>query len=210
VLLLTAPALAGAQVSADIARAFPATLDGPVSPAPLSDRDLATIAVPTSPMVDADAAQVRTAADRRHVLGIGGRVGGFTLGIGASARYWNTDAIALQVDFSHYGVTGIGLTQIAPSVLFILGQPDLSKPTQVRPYVGGGVSIFRVTDDDIFSDGASDTGLGGQGFAGVEVVFAAMPNFGVSGDIGYYSTGTFFGVSVGGIAISVAGHYYFK
>jgi hypothetical protein len=145
------------------------------------------------------------APDRHHQLGLGGRVGGFTFGVGASVRYWASDAVAVQADISHYGVSDVGITNISPSVIVVVGQPDLSKATQLRPYVGGGLNIIRTS---LFDE--SDTGIGGQGFAGVEAVFAGAPNFGVSGDIGYYSTGTFFGVSVGGIAISVAGHYYFK
>jgi hypothetical protein len=146
---------------------------------------------------------------RRHTFGAGGRVGGFTLGVGGSLRYWASDAFGVQMDFSHYGVVDVGVTQFAPSVLFVLGHPDLSKPMQIRPYAGGGMNIFHLSEG-AGTAGLSDTGIGGQGFVGAEAVFAGAPNFGVSGDIGYYSTGTFLGVSVGGFAISLSGHYYFK
>lgn len=154
------------------------------------------------------------APDRRHTFGFGGRAGGFTFGVGASARYWGSEKLALQLDLSHYGVSTLGITQVAPSVLFVLGTPDLSKPTQIRPYGGGGINIMRISED--YSDfgfselNDSETSIGGQGMVGAEMVFAGAPNFALSGDLGYYSTGKFFGVSIGGFALSVSGHYYFK
>lgn len=153
-------------------------------------------------------------AERNHTFGVGGRAGGFSFGVGGSGRYWASDRIGVQADVSHYGLSTVGITQFAPSVLTVLGQPDLTKATQIRPYAGGGLNVLRVTQDfgSIgFSEfNSSDTGIGFQGFAGAEAVFGGAPNFGVSGDLGYYSTGDFFGVNVGGFALSLAGHYYFK
>lgn len=154
------------------------------------------------------------ASDRHHTFGVGGRAGGFTFGVGASARYWGSEKLGLQADVSHYGISTIGITQIAPSVLFVLGNPDLSKSTQIRPYAGGGINIMRIAED--YSDfgfselNGSETSLGGQGMVGAEMIFGGAPNFALSGDLGYYSTGKFFGVSIGGFALSISGHYYFK
>lgn len=152
-------------------------------------------------------AQGQTArTDRPHEVGLGGKAGGFTFGMGASARLWQSEKLGFQVDLSHYGVGQVGILQVAPSVLFVLGQPDLDKSTQIRPYAGGGLNFFHVS----YGSFSGDTGIGGQGFVGAEVVFSGAPRFGVSGDLGYYSTGDFFGVSIGGFAMSVAGHYYIR
>ncbi len=92
----------------------------------------------------------------------------------------------------------------------MLGEPDLSKDTQVRPYVGVGLNIFHASASAAFLGSASGTSTGIEAFVGAEMVFRAMPNFGVSGDIGFYQTGTFGGVDVGGLAIALSGHYYIK
>ncbi|MEQ1574330.1 MAG: hypothetical protein ABMA15_04860 [Vicinamibacterales bacterium] len=145
-------------------------------------------------------------SDRPHEIGLGGKAGGFTFGVGASARVWQSEKLGFQVDISHYGISSVGILQVAPSVLFVLGKPNLDKPTQIRPYAGGGVNFFRVS----YSSFGSDTGIGGQGFVGAELVFEGAPKFGLSGDLGYYSTGDFFGVNVGGFALSLMGHYYIR
>jgi hypothetical protein len=100
----------------------------------------------------------------------------------------------------------VNLLQVAPSFLFVLGEPDLNKPTQIRPYAGGGLNLLHVSNSFL----GSDTGVGGQGFVGAEVVFEGAPKFALSGDLGYYSTGNFYGVSVGGFAMSLMGHYYLR
>lgn len=148
----------------------------------------------------------RGGTDRPHKFGLGGKAGGFTFGVGASARLWPSERIGFQVDLSHYGISSVSILQVAPSVLFVLGDPDLDKATQIRPYAGGGVSFFRTA----LSSFGSDTGIGGQGFVGTELVFGGAPRFGLSGDLGYYSTGDFFGITLGGFAMSVAGHYYIR
>jgi len=150
----------------------------------------------------------RTAAPspRPHEIGLGGKAGGFSFGVGGSARMWQSEKVGVQVDLSRYRIASLNLLQVAPSLLFVLGEPDLDKPTQVRPYVGGGLNILRAS----YASLGSKSGIGGQGFAGAELVFAGLPRFGLSGDIGYYSTGDFFGVNFGGFALSMAGHYYIR
>jgi len=151
-------------------------------------------------------APTTTPSPRPHEVGLGGKAGGFSFGIGGSARMWQSEKVGLQVDLSHYRIGAVNLLQVAPSVLFVLGEPDLDRPTQVRPYVGGGLNILRAS----YASLGSESGIGGQGFVGAEIVFEGMPRFGLSGDIGYYSTGNFAGVNFGGFGLSVAGHYYIR
>lgn len=168
--------------------------------------------------------------ERPHTVGLGGRAGGFTFGVGASVRYWRSQKIGFEVGLSHYSVGGTvsdfgivassnaSVLQIAPSVLFVIGEPDTSKSTIIRPYAGGGLNIYRSSLDarasgfgETASASTSATDMGFQGFAGAEFVFKALPKFGMSGEFGYHSTGTpFAGYSLGGFAISVSGHYYIK
>lgn len=153
--------------------------------------------------------------DRPHQFGIGGQAGGFSFGVGPSIRYWSRETFGFQVGLSRYGAGAFGdtfsLTQIAPSALFVFGDPDLNKSTQVRPYFGGGLNFIRASYRSGFGfAGAETSSVGFQGFVGVEAVFSGLPKVGVSGDIGYYSTGSFAGVTVGGFALGLSGHYYFK
>jgi len=173
---------------------------------PASDAIPTTTVVKTPRLSMAAQTAARGGSDRPHEIGLGAKAGGFTFGVGASARMWQSEKLGFQVDISHYGIGSVGILQVAPSVLFVLGDPDLDKPTQIRPYAGGGVNFFRVS----YSSFGSDTGVGGQGFVGAEVVFQGAPKFGLSGDLGYYSTGDFFGVNIGGFALSLMGHYYIR
>ncbi len=186
----------GSPEGLDAQRSWPQELTGPL------------FGVPTPESAAANgAAQGRSASagDRPHTVGLGGKAGGFAFGVGASARAWATDRIGVQTDLSHFEVGTVSVTQISPSVIVTLGSPDLDADTQLRPYAGGGINIMRVA-----STFSSDSGVGFQAFVGGEWVFARAPRLGLSGDIGYYSTGKFFNVSIGGFAVSVLGHYYIK
>jgi hypothetical protein len=153
-----------------------------------------------------------TTSDRPHELGLGVRAGGFSFGFGLSVRDWFQKGLGAEADVSHYsvgGADGVGLTQVSLGVIKVLGHPDLSKPTQIRPYVTGGINISHDSAGfcaDDFSGSCGGTGLGGQVAVGAEFVLAGAPKFGFGGDVGYY--GGVFGF--GGIALSVTGHYYIK
>jgi opacity protein-like surface antigen len=167
----------------------------------------------------------------KRTFGLGGRAGGFTFGVGGSVRFWSPARLGVQVDVSRYsigsstvitpGVTASAeLTswQIAPSLLYALGGADSDDEVWVRPYVGGGASFFRSSLSarasgfgESLSESQSETNVGFQGFGGAQMVFKAVPRLAISGDIGYYSTGTpFVGYQVGGIAFSIAGHWFVR
>ena len=77
----------------------------------------------------------------------------------------------------------------------------------VRPYFGGGAMMHRQN----YGAGVSDTTLGYQAFGGGEFTFASVPRFALSADAGYrWSRNASPGFDFGGVAFSVAGHWYFR
>lgn len=146
-----------------------------------------------------------------HVVGLGGRMAGSTLGWGASVRAWPHRHLGVQVDVSRYSLASPGMpaltsVQFAPSVLYRL--PDrVTDYFWVRPYFGGGATMHRQS----LVAGVTDTALGYQAFGGAEFTFASVPRFAVSADAGYRRwPNAFASFDLGGVAFSVAGHWYFK
>ena len=158
-------------------------------------------------------------APTAHSIGFGGRIGGSTLGVGASARTAVGDRFGVQVEVSRYALTSavsqqrLTSLQFAPSVLFSL--PDkLTDYGWVRPYVGAGLTVYRSTLSSagaIPGESISDSRLGRQAFGGTEVSFAAVPRFTLSADYGYRWPQTpFENFELGGRGLSVSGHWYVK
>jgi hypothetical protein len=92
-------------------------------------------------------------------------------------------------------------TQVAPSAMYAL--PDgVTDSVWVRPYVGTGPRFYRAN---------LETRFGYETFGGVEVTFAAMPQFTWSADMGYRwrrpSLGDFTPQQT---AFSLSGHWYVK
>lgn len=165
--------------------------------------------------------------DAPRLFGVGGMAGGFSFGVGASARYWVSPRAGAQLGFSRYSL-GLGdagtssfdfaVSQFSISVLGRFGAPDADDDVVVRPYAGGGINIFRTTSKltttfagASYSDGDSESNLGVQGFGGAEIGFRSVPRFTLSGDIGYYTSSTpFSGIQIGGFAFGISAHWYFK
>ena len=154
-----------------------------------------------------------------HVVGLGGKLMGSTLGFGISGRAWTNGHFGVQFDLSRSKMTNVGLPeqatmmQFAPSVLFSFGD-RVSDYVWVRPYVGGGGSINRHTlrlgtsDTDL---SVNDNAYGFRAFGGGEFTFASMPKFTVSADVGYdWTTSPFFGYDFSGFGFAVSGHWYVK
>lgn len=164
-----------------------------------------------------------------RALGLGGRVGGFTFGVGGSLRMWTSDAIGLQFDFSRYSIGGhdsfggisVGLDysvmQFGPSVLYRF-DTVADDGVWIRPYVGGGLNFFRTklsTQSTVFGEtevtSESQNNMGFQVVGGAETRFQSVRRLGLSADLGYYSTGTpFAGLQIGGFAYGVSVHWYLK
>jgi hypothetical protein len=150
-----------------------------------------------------------------HRFGIGGRLGGSTFGLGASLRGWMTTRAGFEFQVSRWSEgfagLGVGLTQFA--TLFVLRLPYQPEPDDVvlRPYAGGGLNFFRASISLTGFGVESDSSVGVQVTGGVEILFRDAPRFVVSTDIGFHSTGVLLDiVSVGGLAIGVSGHWYFR
>jgi hypothetical protein len=154
-----------------------------------------------------------------HVVGLGGKLMGSTLGYGISGRAWTNGRFGVQFDLSRSKMTNVGLpeqatmVQFAPSVLYSFGD-RVSDYVWVRPYVGGGGSINRHTlrlgtaDTD---PSVNDNAFGFRAFGGGEFTFASMAKFTVSADLGYdWTTSPFFGYDFSGFGFAVSGHWYVK
>jgi len=164
---------------------------------------------------------------RRFALG--GRVGGSSFGVGGTVRYWVTPALGIDVlvsrysvgisDYAYAGITAeasASVLQIAPAVTYRFGEQDPDDDVSVRPYVGGGVSLFRSSFKASAQgyglrteESASSSDMGFRGFGGVELFFKSMPRLSVTSDIGYYSVGApFTGISIGGLAVGIGANWY--
>jgi hypothetical protein len=153
-----------------------------------------------------------------HLVGLGGRMGGSTLGFGVSARASVGHRFGIQLEVSRYApssaVSPQRLTsiQFAPDLLYSL--PDkLTDYVWLRPYLGAGVTSYRSTLRGGTPGGASvtDSRLGRQVFGGTEVTFASAPRFTLSADYGYrWPQAPFDGFELGGRGLSVSGHWYVK
>ena len=153
-----------------------------------------------------------------HRVGLGGLMGGSTLGFGASARASVGGRFRVQLEASRYALTSAAAqqrltsVQVAPSLLYFL--PDtVTDYVWLRPYVGGGVTVYRSTLSGTSTAGNSlaDSRMGRQAFAGAEVALAGAPRLTLSADFGYRWRQTpFDGFQLGGQGLSVSGHWYIK
>jgi len=155
----------------------------------------------------------------RHVIGLGGRMSAAAPGFGGTARTWWRNRLGLQFEMSRYRFDSVATPghvtslQFNPSVLYSL--PDsVAAGLWLRPYVGGGGSLYRATVNDpavLVADIVTEKGLGFQTFGGVEATFAGMPRFAVSADVGYrWSHTSLGGLEPRKIGVSLAGHWYVK
>jgi hypothetical protein len=153
-----------------------------------------------------------------HVVGLGARIDGPTLGYGATARAWRRNRIGMQMDVSRYALTSTSsaeqLTslQIEPSVLYSF-RNRVSDYVWLRPYVGSGANLSRQTLSGTVPGAESLTAsrLGIQAFGGGELTFASVPQLSVSGDVGYHwAHSTFSGFDPGGVGVAVSAHWYVK
>jgi hypothetical protein len=195
--------------------------------APIASRASAATASPSTPAVARE--QIPTSRPSApspartlyvaptHIIGVGGRMGGSTMGFGASARAWSRRRLGVQFDVSRYGFTSpIALgrattTDIAPSALYSL-RDHVNDYLWLRPYVGLGAHLGHSTltgSTPGFS--SSSNTVGARVFAGGELAFSSVPQFALSADVGYYRLPTpFVGFEPGGMGLSLSGHWYVK
>jgi hypothetical protein len=153
-----------------------------------------------------------------HAMGFGGRIDVSSQGLGGSARVWSRDGLGIQFEVSREVLTNtiaserLTAVQVAPSVIYSL-RDHVSDYVSVRPYLGAGASVLRqtFTSGAPVADSLSDNGLGLQAFAGTEATLSSVPQFALSAELGYRRLPTpFSGFELGGLVVSVSGHWYIR
>ena len=196
----------------------------PISTAPISNEAQAAIAQIAAVAAAAASSQGGASASRYaaanqfagravdyvslppHHIGIGALLNTSTLRFGGSARAWLGRRFGAEFSMSRPELTSadgqlIPSTQFAPSAMYALPE-GVTDSLWVRPYLGTGPRFYR---------SHLETRLGYETFGGAEVMFAAMPQFALSADMGYRwrrpSLGDFKPQQT---AFSLSGHWYLK
>jgi hypothetical protein len=153
-----------------------------------------------------------------HLVGLGGRLGGPTLGFGATGRLWSRERLGVQLEVSREVPDGavppdrVRSIRFAPSLLYSL--PDhVSYHVWLRPYLGTGANLERLTLESgrLGGDPVSEVRLGLRALGGAEVTLASVPRFALSADLSYQWFRTpLVGVELGGLGLSVSGHWYVR
>lgn len=188
-----------------------------------------TAAVQASPRATASAQVVPTDQNRlpvrnpqptpatTHVFGIGARLGGPAMGLGFGARGWAHGRLGVQFEMSRYDVSSpidlgtMSSTDISPSVMYAFND-HVADYTWLRPYVGGGLNFYHSSiNSPVLGTDVSDSRMGSQVFGGSELSFASVPQFAISTEISYrWFNAPSAGYDLGGIGVSVGGHWYVK
>lgn len=153
-----------------------------------------------------------------HIVGLGGTVGSMS-SFGGSARVWGSTRLGVQFGVRRDAMTSViadgrvTTMQFEPGVVF--GLTDyVTDYVWFRPYVGSAMSLRREKMSLAAPAAlapAPETGLGFSVFGGSELMFASMPRFGLSADVGYRRFPTpYAGFEADRIGLSIAGHWYIK
>ena len=153
-----------------------------------------------------------------HIFGIGAVLAPMN-GIGATARAWHKNHVAIQVGFIRDAVTsGVADGRVTtmgfePGVAYAPFD-RVSDYVWIRPYVGSGVSFVRQTwslSSPLATPPIGESGMGFRIYGGSEFTFAGMPQFGLSADLGYrHLPAPFAGFKADPLGVSIAGHWYIK
>src|SRR5439155_586972 len=110
------------------------------------------------------------------------------------------------------GQDGVGYVHVSMGLIAhgFTPVPSLAGLTSAQPAVGSASPPATAARLEL-TDPVSDTRLGFQTFGGGEVTFASAPRFALSADLGYHWRPTSFaGFELGGLGLSVSGHWYVK
>ena len=153
-----------------------------------------------------------------HIFGIGAVLAPMN-GIGATARAWHKNHVAIQVGFIRDAVTsGVADGRVTtmgfePGVAYAPFD-RVSDYVWIRPYVGSGVSFVRQTwslSSPLATPPIAESWMGFRIYGGSEFTFAGMPQFGLSADLGYrHLPAPFAGFKADPLGVSIAGHWYIK
>ena len=151
-----------------------------------------------------------------HKFGIGALMGGPAFGLGVGVRGWSQKRLGVQFDLSHYEVSSpidlgsMSTTEFGPSVLFSFND-HVADYTWLRPYMGAGMNFYKSSLTSPLLGDMSDSRYGSQIFGGGELSFASVPQFAVSTQVSYrWFNEPRQGYDLGGVGVSLAGHWYVK
>jgi hypothetical protein len=153
-----------------------------------------------------------------HTLGVGAvMTTSDHFAFGGSARFWTARHVGAQLQLTHQSFSNaasdFSTINFAPSITMTL-RDHVSDYLSFRPYVGGGPTFAHTNARPVSVDAtapASKNVMGYQIFGGGELTLASLPQVGVSVDVGYHHAGeSFEGVDTTGLAVSAAGHWYFR
>jgi hypothetical protein len=151
-----------------------------------------------------------------HKFGVGALMGGPALGLGVTARGWSHKRLGVQFDVAHYNVSSpidlgsMSSTEFGPSVLFSFND-HVADYTWLRPYIGAGMNFYKSSLTSPLLGDMSDSRLGSQMFGGGELSFASVPQFAISTQVSYrWFNEPRQGYDLGGVGVSLAGHWYVK
>src|SRR5262245_44928594 len=153
-----------------------------------------------------------------HIFGLGASLAPMN-GVGATARAWHKNHLAIQVGFMRDAVTSdiadgrVTTIGFEPGVAYALFD-RVSDYVWIRPYVGSGVTFLHQSwslSSPLAAPPISDNGMGFRIYGGSEFTFAGMPQFGLSADLGYrHVPAPFAGFKADPLGVSIAGHWYIK
>jgi len=219
--------LSNGTASTSTATSVASTANNPTSktaPVPPSQR------VVTTPVLLPDPAEAQPQTGNRlpvrttspsssgttHNFGVGALIGGPAFGLGVSARGWSHKRLGVQFDVAHYEVSSpidlgsMSTFDFGPSVLFSFND-HVADYTWLRPYIGGGMNFYHSSLTSPLLGDMSDSRYGSQLFGGGELSFASMPQFAVSTQVSYrWFNEARQGYDLGGVGVSLAGHWYMK
>lgn len=151
-----------------------------------------------------------------HKFGIGALMGGPAFGLGVTTRAWSHKRLGVQFDFAHYNVSSpidlgaMSSNEFGPSVLFSFND-HVADYTWLRPYIGAGMNFYQSSLTSPLLGDMSDSRFGSQMFGGGELSFASVPQFAISTQISYrWFNEPRQGYDLGGVGVSLAGHWYVK
>jgi hypothetical protein len=182
---------------------------------------LEPVSAPTARRIDRQPSQLTVQPSRvllpSHVLGVGGRMGTQALaGFAGMGRLWFAGPVGAQLELGRATHTSAALLRMhVTDVGFnaITSFSDLVTNTVwMRPYVGGGVSVFRSTVRSAAGVSlATDSSRGYQAFGGAEFTWANVPQLAVSADVRHvWAETAFSGFETGGLGLALAAHWYVK
>jgi opacity protein-like surface antigen len=152
-----------------------------------------------------------------HIVGVGGRIGTQALsGFAAMGRLWFARHVGAQLELgraTHTNAAMLRMNVTDIGVNAITSLPDLvTNAVWMRPYVGGGMSIFRSSLRSTSGVSiATDTSRGFQAFGGAEFTWANVPQLAVSADLRHtWAAAPYGGFDTGGLGLALAAHWYMR